>query len=312
MTSSLHFAQISDIHISSLGDYAEMLSGQAAEFLAQTIATLNRLDDLDFVLITGDLVNSPSSENIGLFQQVIQGLKKPYYIIPGNHDRRDPESSEGLTRHQFAWLFNPQVQDRPTEPEAQNGYWSVTINAQVQLIGLDSNRDVDWGGLVDPAQVAWLTAELETHADKVVIVAVHHPFHRLAPIDDLPQWRNFVCDNGLEMRALLDQYPQVKLVLTGHHHQTKADLLGQRLHLACPALAVFPCAYRTLRLTPLAGNKWQLEWQTHPVAPESTVLGARQKMLQAWTGAGFDLPFVETHAELTWGSEWDRAGMVEL
>lgn len=312
MTFSVHFAQISDIHLSSLGDYEEILSGRAAEFLTQTIATLNRLDDLDFVLITGDLVNLPSHQNITIFQQVIQSLAKPYYIIPGNHDRRDLNSSEGLTRHQFAQLFNPQVKDRPARPEAQNGYWSVTINPQVQLIGLDSNRDADWGGIIDSAQSAWLESELETHANKVVILAAHHPFHRLAPIDNLPQWRNFVCDNGPELLALLNRYPQVKLVLTGHHHQTKADLLGQRLHLACPALAVYPCAYRTIRLFPVAGNQWQAAWQTYPAADESTITIARQKMFRAWTGAGVDLPFVETHTRLAWGSEWDRAGTVEL
>ncbi len=311
MTSSLYFAQLSDIHISSLGDYEEILSGRAAEFLAHTIAGLNRLAGLDFVLITGDLFNQPTPENVALFQQAIQNLKKPYYIIPGNHDHRNPTDSAGLTRHQFAHLFNPQVQNRPTEPTSQNGYWSLTINPQVQLIGLDSNRDADWGGLIDAPQAAWLAAELDAHADKIIIVAVHHPFHRLAPIDDLPNWRNFVCDNGPDMLALLDQHPQVKLVLSGHHHQSKADLLGQRLHLACPALAIYPCAYRTLRLSARPGNKWQLEWQTHPVTDDATTAAARQMMLRAWTGAGFDLPFVETHAHLAWGSDWDRAGRVE-
>ncbi|MFN8455823.1 MAG: metallophosphoesterase [Anaerolineae bacterium] len=312
MTFSLFFAQISDIHLSALGDYEEILSGRAAEFLAHTIATLNRLDELDFVLITGDLFNSPSGENVAIFQRAIQTLRKPYYIIPGNHDNPGLNSSAGLTRHQFARLFNPQAQNRPSDPTAQNGYWSVTINPQVQLIGLDSNRDADWGGIIDPLQVAWLAAELETHADKVVILAAHHPFHRLAPIDDLPQWRNFVCDNGPEMLALLDRHPQVKLVLTGHHHQTKADLLGRRLHLACPALAVYPCAYRTLRLTPATGDNWQLEWQTHSATDEVMIGFAHHKMLRAWAGAGFDLPFVETHAHLAWGSDWDRAGRVEL
>lgn len=312
MTSSLHFAQISDIHISALGDYEEILSGRAAEILGQTIATLNQLDDLDFVLITGDLVNTPSSENVAIFQQLIQSLKKPYYIIPGNHDNPGLNPAAGLTRHQFAQLFNPQVKDRPTELEAQNGYWSVTVTPQVQLIGLDSNRDADWGGLIDPPQVAWLTNELKIHADKTIILAVHHPFHRLAPVDDLPQWRNFVCDNGPELLGLLGQHPQVKLVLTGHHHQTKADLLGQRLHLACPALAVYPCAYRTLRLTPATGDNWQLEWQTHPATDATTIATSRHMMRQAWTGAGFDLPFVEIHAQLAWGNERDRAGMVEL
>jgi 3',5'-cyclic AMP phosphodiesterase CpdA len=308
----LHFAQISDIHISTLGDYADLLSGHAADFLSDTLARLNRWDDLDFVLITGDLFNAPTPENVAIFQQLIATLQKPCYIIPGNHDRRDLADSTGLTRHQFAQLFNPQVHERPTHLAAQNGYWSVTVKPGFQLIGLDSNRDTDWGGSVDPPQLAWLKDELLTHTDKLVIVAIHHPCQRLAPIDDQPEWRNFVCDNGPQLLALLDQYPQVKLVLSGHHHQTKADLLGQRLHLAGPALTVYPCAYRSLRLSHFDGVSCRIEWQTHLVANEATMARARRMMLEAWGSVGFEPTFIETHARLAWGNEWDRTGRVEL
>jgi Icc protein len=292
LTSTFRFAQISDIHISSLGDYEEILSGRAANFLAAVIGELNRQADLEFVLLTGDLFNTPTGPNVALFQQTIQALRKPYYIIPGNHDRRNPDETEGLTRHDFARRFNPQYQARPAAGEAQAGYWSVTVRPEVQLIGLDSNRDQDWGGVIDVTQIAWLEGELAAHADKLIILAVHHPFHPLAPIDNYPDWRNFVCDNGPEMLALLDQYPQVKVVLTAHHHQTKADLLGRRLHLACPALAVYPCAYRTLSLARSAGGAWQIEWQTYPVSEAALLAEARQRMLAAWQGAGFDLDFV--------------------
>jgi 3',5'-cyclic AMP phosphodiesterase CpdA len=302
------FAQISDIHISSLGDYAEMLSGRAADFLTAVVTDLSRQEDLDFVLITGDLFNTPTRSNVALFQQAIQILDKPYFIIPGNHDRRDPGEAEGLTRREFARHFNPQFQLRPAAPEAQAGYWSLTAQPEVQLIGLDSIRDEDWGGLIDAAQIEWLEQELRTHADKLIILAVHHPFHPLAPIDDYPDWRNFVCDNGPELLALLDQYPQVKVVLTGHHHQTKADMLGERLHLACPALAVYPCAYRLLRLVQTDANIWHIEWTTRSATADPTLAEARQRMIEAWQETGFDPDFVELHAQLAYGSEFDRQG----
>ncbi|NJN99655.1 MAG: hypothetical protein HC875_38920 [Anaerolineales bacterium] len=296
MITTLYFAQISDIHISSFGDYEEILSGRAASFLATVIADLNQQTDLDFVLLTGDLFNTPEAPNVTMFQQVIQTLHKPYYIIPGNHDRRNADQNEGLTRHDFARLFNPQVKARPVDPAAQNGYWSVTVKPEVQLIGLDSIRDADWGGIIDSTQMEWLEQELLAHAAKLIVLAVHHPFHPLAPVDFDPRWSNFVCDNGPEVLALLDRYPQVKLVLTGHHHQTKADMLGQRLHLACPALAVYPCAYRTLRLMQAAEDNWHIEWQTHPVTNSDTRAEARQMMLTAWQKAGFAADFVEQHA----------------
>ncbi len=141
---TLHFAHLTDIHISELGDHDELLSGHAAQFLADAVARLNRRDDLDFVLISGDLFDTASAWELAQYQQAIAGLKAPGYVIPGNHDRRDPDAAEGLTRRDFAALFNPQLAERPADPAAQVGYWSRPIAPGVQLIGLDSNMDGRW------------------------------------------------------------------------------------------------------------------------------------------------------------------------
>jgi 3',5'-cyclic AMP phosphodiesterase CpdA len=304
--STLHFAQLSDVHISSLGDHHDQLSGRAADFLTNIVTKLNQIDDLDFVLFTGDLFDVADQWELGRFQEIIHTLGKPYFIIPGNHDHRAAGQAEGLTRHQFARHFNPQVNARPTAPDAQNGYWSMALNSQVQLIGLDSNRDEDWGGIIDGPQMKWLENELSSHAGKLVIMAVHHPLHNLAPIDDDPKWSNFVCDNGPELLTLLDDHPQVKVVLTGHHHLTKIDKLGQRLHMACPALCLYPCAYRTFQLTQQADQTWHLKWQWHNATDESTIAEARQVMVKTWQEVGFDPDFVQGHVELALGSEYDR------
>src|SRR5688572_14669221 len=192
---TLNFAQISDIHISALGDHHEMLSGQSAGFLADIVSRLNQREDLDFVLITGDLLDTAHPSELEQFEQAVQALKTPYYVIPGNHDRRELKQPTGLTRHQFAQRFNPQVATRPTEEIYQSAYWSINLTPEIQLIGLDSIRDTDWGGIVDEPQLAWLEEQLLAHADKLIMITVHHSLHGLAPIDDIPEWRYFVCDN---------------------------------------------------------------------------------------------------------------------
>lgn len=310
MINSLHFAQISDIHISDLGNHHDLLSGQSASFLSRIVAELNRIEDLDFVLISGDLFDTASQTEFEQFQAAIHPLQKPFFVIPGNHDRRNAEATEGLTRHDFARHFNPQIEQRSTRPESQVGYWSVEVHSEVQLIGLDSIVDDDWNGRLDAEQVAWLESELRQHAEKLILVAIHHPLHKLAPIDDHPQYRKFVCDNGPELLALLDQHPSVKLVLTGHHHQSKADRLGERLHLACPAVGLYPCAYRTLRLAPQPANGWQITWQTQPATDPETTAEARRCMAEAWGEVGFAPDFVELHIQLAFGTAHDRSGSI--
>jgi 3',5'-cyclic AMP phosphodiesterase CpdA len=306
----LNFAQVSDIHISHTGDDHDLLGSQSADFLADIVQRLNQIGDLDFVLISGDLVHNALPAEFDQFDEIISDLNIPYYVISGNHDRRNMDSSIGLTRHEFAQRFNPQIDQRPVDPTIQAGYWSRTIKPEVQLIGLDSIRDEDFGGVIDATQMSWLKRECEKHADKLIIVVVHHPLHWLAPIDDHPNWKNFVCENGQDVLTVLDDYPQIKLVLTAHHHLTKADMLGTRLHLACPAVATYPCAYRTIRLTKQS-NRWLFEWRTHPAVDDDTIRRARLMMLEAWQLV-FDRDFVELHADIALGSDYDRSGSVDL
>ena len=311
MTVQLHFAQISDIHFSSLGDHHDMLSARAGDFLTNVISQLNQVQDLDFVLITGDLFDTASWKEFEQFQETISSLQKPYYIIPGNHDRRDQTSIEGLTRHQFAWHFNPQFHSWPISPDRQVGYWSISVAPTIQLIGLDSTRDQDWGGNIDETQMTWLENELISGVDKLVIVAVHHPLHPLVPIDHNPDWTRFVCDNGPDVLELLDQHPQAKMVLTGHHHITKADQVGQRMHLACPAMVIYPCAYRTLRVRQHEDGAWQLEWSTLSVTGDETIADARQRMLNNWTTV-FPKNVATNFVDAALGKEEDRVGQVKL
>lgn len=309
---TINFAQLSDIHISSLGNHHDLLSGQAPEILAGVVAELNQINDLDFVLITGDLFDTANQWEFDQFQQIIRKLEKPCYILPGNHDRRGANAAEGLTRHDFARHFNPQYADRPAAPEAQAGYWSIEINPKVQLIGLDSIRDEDWGGIIDDAQLAWLPAELARHTGKLVIVGVHHPLHLLHPIDNDPAWTNFVCDNGPEMLTLLDEYPQVKLVLTGHHHLPRFDTVGPRLHLAHPSLVIYPCGFRTFRLTHQPDGHWRLQWQWHTSVDEPTLEKAHNLLIHTLNNMDIDAYFAEHWASTAFGKEIDRAGEIVL
>jgi hypothetical protein len=65
-------------------------------------------------------------------------------------------------------------------------------------------------------------------------------------------------------------------------------------------------------LTEPGSGGWQIEWQTHQAADESTIALARERMIKAWQDAGFALDFVERHAQLARGNEWDRQGVITL
>src|ERR1700752_2384567 len=82
--------QLSDPHILAPG---ELLYGRfdTAEFLARAVAEINRLDPLpDVAVITGDLVDHGEPAEYEHLRALLSPLAMPVFVIPGNHDAREP------------------------------------------------------------------------------------------------------------------------------------------------------------------------------------------------------------------------------
>lgn len=266
MATSVYFAHLTDIHISDRHQSFSTVSTLAAELFTESIGLLNSIDDLDFVMITGDVLDTASRAEVAQYQDIISGLNKPWYFIPGNHDGFiDPKFPDAMRPEEAVTLIDPRMAD-PT-PYAQHAWWSRAVGRGVQLIGLDSRLADDWGGMVSQPQLDWLGRELDDHKDDLVILTVHHPLHALGEHNFRGRFTKFICDNGEEVEALLDQHPNVKLVISGHHHANHLSFSnhGRRLHLCTTALSGYQCIFRTIRLTQ-ADNGWKVSVMTHSTA----------------------------------------------
>ncbi len=84
-TKSFRFAFISDTHIGSP-------NGDAEEDLRRTVADINSLQDIDFVVLTGDITELGTDRELQVARQILDSLNIQYYIIPGNHDTGWSES----------------------------------------------------------------------------------------------------------------------------------------------------------------------------------------------------------------------------
>lgn len=73
------FAFLSDTHIGSP-------NGNADEDLRRTVNDINSKNDIDFVVITGDITELGTNEELPRAKKIFDSLKVKYYIIPGNHD----------------------------------------------------------------------------------------------------------------------------------------------------------------------------------------------------------------------------------
>src|SRR5215470_4335063 len=85
----LRIAQISDIHIKQPGQlaYGRVDTARALE---RCVAVLNEFAPApDFVVISGDLVDTPTIDEYDHLKRLLAPLKLPFAGIPGNHDGRE-------------------------------------------------------------------------------------------------------------------------------------------------------------------------------------------------------------------------------
>ena len=78
------FAILSDIHVTP---------GNANEGkLKEAVVEINA-SDVDAVLMTGDLTNEGSDEQLRNVKNILDGITKPLYVIPGNHENNWSQSA---------------------------------------------------------------------------------------------------------------------------------------------------------------------------------------------------------------------------
>ena len=84
---NLRIAQVSDAHFSSYEENTsyKMLK-DSGKLLDDTISQINTSGAYDFVIFTGDLINTPKISELETFVNHANKLIYPWYAIDGNHD----------------------------------------------------------------------------------------------------------------------------------------------------------------------------------------------------------------------------------
>jgi 3',5'-cyclic-AMP phosphodiesterase len=229
--------QLSDLHIREPGKLAYGRI-ETAPYLKRAIDSVLRLPQQpDAVVITGDLTDFGRSSEYDHLRELLKPLPWPVYLMPGNHDDRD-QMRRSFPDH--VYLGN-------------NGFvqFSVAVGA-LQLIALDTVEAGASAGVLCEKRLNWLAEQLKAHAQKPIIIAMHHP-----PFQTLIGHMDAIglLQGGEALEALVLQHPNVERIVCGHLHRTIHVRFGGSTAATAPSPAHQVC----LDLAPDAASMWSLE-----------------------------------------------------
>ena len=177
---ALKFSLISDTHV---------VPGNVNEQqLKNAIAEING-NDSEFVILSGDLSNEGSDEQLYNIKSILDGLTKPIYVIPGNHENNWSQSATKT----FIDIWD---NDR-----------FVFEKDSLIFIGINCGPYMKMGdGHIKQEDLIWLDKELTNRCTpgKRVVSINHYPIK-----DDLDNWQEYI--------KILQKYPVI-VHICGHYH----------------------------------------------------------------------------------------------
>ncbi len=214
--------QFSDLHLLARG---RLPSG------ADPLENLDRAIDLiaesssrpEGTVLSGDLADAGDPVAYGLLRERIERLRAvteaPVISIPGNHDDR------GAVRSQLLAEGSPAGSG--SDPIDQVHWFGG-----LRLISLDSVIPGSDAGALNPAQLQWLSDELDIPAGDGTVLALHHP-----PIGSpIRSMAGMALARPEELAEVVDG-SDVCLVVAGHNHHASAGMLGSVPVWVSPALS---------------------------------------------------------------------------
>ncbi|MDE6542266.1 MAG: PQQ-binding-like beta-propeller repeat protein [Muribaculaceae bacterium] len=181
--SAQRIAVLSDIHVTPGNENDRQLRRAVDEI---------NTGAFDYVVVNGDLSNEGSDAELANVKSILDGIRLPIAVLPGNHENNWSQSATKT----FVDTWGNDRFLRTVGPD------SLTI------VGINCGPYMKMGdGHVKQEDLHWLRAELQRAADagRRILSFNHYPLRE----DDLDNWQEYV--------ALLQQFPVIGHI-NGHYH----------------------------------------------------------------------------------------------
>lgn len=215
-------AQLTDTHITvpenEIGDCYVKL-----EALRNCVSAINKLDTApDVVIHTGDLVHNGSDEEYRLTKSIMDELRAPYFITPGNRD-----SVTALIKN---FSLHPYQ-------NAEAAFFQYATNLLgYRLVASDTSTENNNLGFLDFERLAHLDNLLNEQPERSTVIFMHHPPINLSNSEPLKhEYDSYRMVKNFS--EIIDRNPQVVAILCGHIHRSFTGWINATPLVVMPPLS---------------------------------------------------------------------------
>lgn len=231
------FIQITDSHFSSgSAEYTQKEVESSNRALKATINDINTIKGVDFVVFTGDNIDSANSDDLKKFLAIANKLNVPYYVVIGNHE---VFKSQNLTKKDYMKIVRRHSKNcRPFAPNYifyKNGFVFFVVDGAKEVIPGPA-------GYYKKDTLKWLDKNLTKHKNDTVVVFQHFPV--VEPYYN----RTHMTYNVKDYEDILKKHDNVIAIFSGHFHangETKKDGI---YHVSTPALVEPPHNFKVVEI----------------------------------------------------------------
>jgi hypothetical protein len=236
---SLKFVQLSDIHFLVNGSNTTFkMIGESPRLLDDAVSQINDETNLDFVMITGDLIDKSFEKELTALMPHLDKIDAPWYFAFGNHDRC-------VGGYLTTDVYLDIIRNSNANFKFKKPYYSFEPKKDFKVIVLDNiiTDEITSNGYVDEEQFKWLEKELDSAKNETVLIFMH------VPIVEPFASPNHKLRNAYALKQLIESYSNPIGVFQGHYHATKITQHDNVLYVSSPALVSYPNAFRVVNVT---------------------------------------------------------------
>ena len=240
------FAHITDLHLDVKGTSTWQHREKSVPLFIDALRQIGRLPKLKFVIFGGDQIHAGARDrdSLSVFHAWTKHLDMPYYILLGNAEVSPVAGASKLSKADYLLEWR----GRGVAPGRSS--WSVEPVKGVRIIGFDVTVDGKPYGYATSDSLKWLANELEaSKKSRLVIIVTHQLLLPTHKGDSGPEGALWMVKNHTAVRYIIDKYPNVRLVISGHHHASKVEMVNNITYVADPAIVTYPCAFRVFTVS---------------------------------------------------------------